>query len=91
MDFVSTLLSAILFAAFVPGVLGTFPKGESKATVLVVHALLFALVTHMVMKWYWSMKEHMGNYGVSCPNGYTMTADQNCVPVGHATYEGKTA
>ena len=91
MDFVSVLLSAALFAAFVPGVLVSFPKGQSKATVLVVHAVLFAVATTFVMKWYWSMKEHMGNYGITCPNGYMMTPDQSCVPVGHATYEGKTA
>lgn len=91
MDFVSLLVSAVLFAAFVPGVVVTFPKGGSKATVLVVHAVLFALTSSMVMMWYWGMRENMGNYGVKCPNGYMMTPDQNCVPVGHATYEGKTA
>jgi hypothetical protein len=91
MEFVSLILSAVLFAAFVPGVLLTFPKGGSKATVLVVHALLFAVVSSLVMMWYWGMRENMGNYGVTCPNGYMMTPDQNCVPVGHATYEGKTA
>lgn len=91
MEFVSLVLSALLFAAFVPGVLLTFPKGGSKATVLVVHAVLFAIVSSFVMKWYWSMRENMGNYGITCPNGYTMTPDKNCVPVGHATYEGKTA
>jgi hypothetical protein len=91
MEFVSLVLSALLFAAFVPGVLVTLPKGGSKTTVLAVHAVLFSVVTSVVMMWYWSMREHMGNYGVKCPNGYMMTADQNCVPVGHATYEGKTA
>lgn len=91
MEFVSLILSALLFAAFVPGVLLTFPKGGSKATVLVVHAVLFAVVSSFVMMWYWGMRENMGNYGITCPNGYTMTADKNCVPVGHATYEGKTA
>jgi len=91
MDFVSTIISALLFAAFVPGVLVTFPKGGSKATVLVVHAVLFSVVTSLVMMWYWGMRENMGNYGVTCPNGYTMTPDQNCVPVGHATYPAKTA
>jgi hypothetical protein len=83
MDAVSTIISAILFAAFVPGVVGSFPKGASKATVLAVHAALFAFTTHYVMQWYWSMKEHMGNYGTSCPKGYAMTVDQNCVPTGH--------
>jgi hypothetical protein len=91
MDIVSTILSAVLFAAFVPGVLLTFPAGQSKMTVLAVHAVLFAVVTSFIMKWYWSMKEHMGNHGITCPNGYTMAPDQTCVPVGHATYEGKTA
>jgi hypothetical protein len=91
MEFVSLIISAVLFAAFVPGVLVTFPKGGSKATVLVVHAVLFSVVTSLVMMWYWGMRENMGNYGVKCPNGYMMTPDQNCVPVGHATYEGKTA
>lgn len=91
MEFVSLILSAVLFAAFVPGVLVTFPKNGSKATVLVVHAVLFAVVSSFVMMAYWGMRENMGNYGVKCPNGYMMTPDQNCVPVGHATYEGKTA
>ncbi len=91
MEFVSLILSALLFAAFVPGVLVTFPKGGSKATVLVVHAVLFAVSSSLVMMWYWGMRENMGNYGVTCPNGYTMTPDQNCVPVGHATYVAKTA
>jgi hypothetical protein len=91
MDFVSLILSAVLFAVFVPGVVLTLPKGSSKATVLVVHAIVFSVVSSFVMQWYWGMRESMGNYGIKCPNGYTMTPDQNCVPVGHATYEGKTA
>ena len=91
MEFISLIISAVLFAAFVPGVLLTFPKGGSKATVLVVHAVLFAVVSSVVMMWYWGMRENMGNYGVKCPNGYMMTPDQNCVPVGHSTYEAKTA
>ena len=91
MEFVSLILSAVLFAAFVPGVLVTFPKGGSKTTVLTVHAVTFAVVSSMVMMWYWGMREHMGNHGVTCPNGYAMAPDQSCVPTGHATYEGKTA
>jgi hypothetical protein len=90
MDFISTILSALIFAAFVPGVLITLPKGGSKATVLVVHAVLFAVVSSFVMRMYWSTRENMGNYGITCPNGYMMTPDENCVPVGHATYEGKS-
>jgi hypothetical protein len=80
MEVVSTIISALLFAAFVPGVIGSFPKGSSKGTVLVVHALLFAFTTHYVMSWYWGMKENMGNYGTSCPKGYVMTMDEKCVP-----------
>ena len=83
MDLISLIISAALFAVFVPGVVGSFPKGQSKGTVLVVHAVLFALSTHFVMKWYWGMKEHMGNYGNSCPKGYVMTTDENCVPAGN--------
>jgi hypothetical protein len=40
------LCSAVLFYAFVPGVLVRLPPGGSHQTVLVVHALLFALVHH---------------------------------------------
>ena len=40
------LCSAVFFYAFVPGVLVTLPPGGSHQTVLVVHALLFALVHH---------------------------------------------
>jgi hypothetical protein len=93
MDFVSTLLSALLFTLFVPGVVFTLPKGGSKATVFVTHALLFALATHFIMKFYWNnirgYVEAMGNFGATCPNGYTMTADEGCVPVGYATYNPK--
>lgn len=86
------LISAVLFAAFVPGILITLPgKGSDRMTVLAVHAVLFSLVTMYVMKWYWGMRENMGNYGVTCPNGYRMLPDQSCVPVGHPTYEAKTA
>ena len=81
----SALLGALLFAAFVPGVLVRLPPGASTNVVLVVHGLLFAFVLHMVMKWFWS-RESFGNYGPSCPNGYTMMSDQTCVPTGKATY-----
>lgn len=91
MDFVSLILSTLLFAAFVPGVLGTFPKGATKGTVLIVHAVLFAVVTSLVMSWYWNMRENMSNYGDRCPNGYTMGVSQDgkpdCVPVGGPTYQ----
>ena len=86
MDLISLVLSALLFAAFVPGVLVTLPKGESKMIVLGVHGVLFAVVAHFVMHYYWRyVREQYGNYGPTCPNGYVMTADKSCVPAGHAT------
>ena len=86
MDLLSTILGALIFAAFVPGVLVRLPPSGSKNTVLVVHALLFAVVLHLAMKWYWKGKEHFGNYGELCPNGFAMMGDGNCVPTGHVTY-----
>jgi hypothetical protein len=90
MDFVAVVLSVLLFAAFVPGVLVTLPKTGSKATVLIVHAVLFAVVTHFVMQYYWRYKESMSNYGGVCPNGYVLgmskTGVEDCVPAGHPTY-----
>jgi hypothetical protein len=87
MDYISILLGALIFAALVPGVLVRLPPGGSKTTVLVVHALVFAVVSTCAMKWYWMGREHMGNYGQECPNGYAMMSDGNCVPTGHQTYD----
>ena len=90
MDFVSLLISTLLFAAFVPGVVGTFPKGGSKTTVLVVHALAFAAVASLVMQVYHGMRERMTNWGDRCPNGFMLGTGQNgkpeCVPVVIRTY-----
>lgn len=95
MDFVSLLLSTLLFAAFVPGVLGTYPKGGTKGTVLLTHAVIFALVATVVMKVYWNMRENMTNWGDRCPNGYIMGVGQNgsseCVPSGQPTYQPMNA
>lgn len=44
------LVSALVFAAFVPGVLVTLPPGGSRNTVLAVHAGLFALLHGVVMR-----------------------------------------
>lgn len=98
MDVVSLVLSALLFAAFVPGVLVKLPPGGSPAVVLVVHAVLFATVTSLVMKYYWTtikgFVERFGNYGPTCPNGYVPGISQSgapdCVPSGHATYPPST-
>ena len=92
MDVGSLAISAALFAAFVPGVVVTLPgKGSGRTTVLAVHAVLFSLAAMYAMKWYWGMRENMGNYGVTCPNGYKMLPDQTCVPVGGPTYNPATA
>lgn len=97
MDIISTLLSVLLFAAFVPGVLVRIPQHGTRGTVLVVHAILFAIVTSVVMRFYWhNIKgyEPFGNYGPTCPNGYVPGANQagkpDCVPTGHATFDPST-
>ena len=95
MDLVSGILSALLFAAFVPGVLIKLPRNGSFKTVLLVHSLLFATVTSFVMYYYWHIiREKFGNYGPTCPNGYVPGAAQggqaDCVPTGHVTYDPAT-
>jgi hypothetical protein len=94
MDFGSLLLSTALFAAFVPGVVGTFPKGGSRTTVLATHAIAFAIAASIVMQLYWGMRERMTNWGDRCPNGYMLGTGQNgkpeCVPVGMRTYDPST-
>jgi hypothetical protein len=95
MDLISSILSVLLFTAFVPGVLLKIPKNGSPATVLVVHAVLFAIVTSLVMQFYWrnikGVIESYGNYGPTCPNGHTLGTNQggkpDCVPVGRATFD----
>jgi hypothetical protein len=97
MDLVSSLLSALLFVVFIPGVLVTLPsKTASRRTVLLVHTALFAVVTTLVMRFYWhNIKgyiETFGNFGPVCPNGYAPGTDPtgidkgDCIPVGHPTY-----
>lgn len=86
MDLISSILAAILFVAFVPGVLTRIPPGGTKATVLVVHAILFSVVTSAVMYFYWHGRERFGNYGPTCPNGYKATEGGDCLPTGQPTY-----
>lgn len=50
MNLLLSLYLAALFAAFVPGVLVTLPRGGKKMTVLAVHALLFVVVWHFTRK-----------------------------------------
>ena len=76
------LLAAALFYAFIPGVLVTLPPKGSKTTIYVVHAILFAVVTHYVMKYVRS--EHYGNHGpAGCPpthyEGHVNGVEQ-CLP-----------
>lgn len=89
MDLISSLLSALLFVAFVPGVLIRLPQKASHGTVVLVHAVLFAITVSLVMQYYWQnvrgFIEGMGNHGPTCPNGYILTPDEKCVPAGHAT------
>ena len=93
MDIGSLLISTLLFAALVPGVLVKLPPGASPAVVLVTHSVVFALLASLAMGWYWTGRiELFANYGASCPNGYvpgvSKTGAPDCVPVGHATYPG---
>ena len=43
------VVSALVFVAFVPGVLVTLPPGGSKWVVLAVHGVLFAVLHHYVL------------------------------------------
>ena len=96
MDIVSSILSLLLFAAFVPGVLFTFPSKGSRMTIIGVHAVAFMIVNTLVMRYYWvNVKgyiESMMNYGESCPNGYVPNSDKSaingeeCIPAGQQTY-----
>lgn len=88
MRFDAILITAALFYAFIPGVLVTLPPRGSHKTVLLVHAVLFALVAHVVLKFYHRyiiFREGFGNFGPTCPNGYLMDEKQVCRPVGHQT------
>jgi hypothetical protein len=80
MDFFSLALSALLFTAFVPGFLVTLPARGSRTTIILVHSALFALVLHLVMKFYHHQLEKYMNYGpAGCPKGYTAGMNQGGV------------
>jgi hypothetical protein len=87
MDVVSSVISVILFVVFVPGVVFRLPAGGSRTTILVTHAVLFAIAASVVMSIYWSYREKFGNFGPTCPNGFSPAEDGGCVPTGHATYD----
>ena len=98
MDLVSSVLSALLFAAFVPGVLIRLPQHGTRGTILVVHAILFSVITTFVMHFYWhkikGYLETFSNYGPTCPNGYAPGTNQggkpDCLPTGYATFDPQT-
>ena len=50
MTWLRLFVSALVFVAFVPGVLVTLPPGGSKWTILAVHGLLFALLHFFVQR-----------------------------------------
>jgi len=87
MDLIPTVLQALLFAVFVPGVLFQFPKHGDKAVVLVVHALGFAVTSYFVMSAYLKYSREHLSFGTTCPNGtVNMGPNRECKPVAHATY-----
>jgi hypothetical protein len=57
MSIIMSLYLALLFIAFVPGVLVTLPKGGSKMTVIAVHAILFTVAWSFTHKAIWRMSE----------------------------------
>lgn len=77
------VVAAILFYAFVPGVLVTLPPKSSHMTVLVVHSILFAVVLHYAMK-YVRRYEYFGNHGpAGCPPTHYESHDygvEQCLP-----------
>jgi hypothetical protein len=50
MNFGSLLFHAVLFYAFIPGVLVRLPPGGSTMTVNLTHAVLFAVVCGLLWK-----------------------------------------
>lgn len=97
MDWISAVLSALIFVALVPGVFVTLPSRSSpRNTILLVHALVFAIATSVVMRFYWinirGYVETMTTFGATCPNGFVEGKSASginqaeCVPIGHATY-----
>ena len=81
----SILLTAGLYVAFIPGVILKLGSGW---TGIIIHAILFALVAHHVMKYYHRyviFREGFGNFGPTCPNGWMMDANGVCRSAGQQT------
>jgi len=77
------LLAAVLFYAFIPGVLVTLPPKGSRLSVHLVHAALFAVVLHYAMKYV--RYDYFGNHGpMGCPPthyaGTTHAGVEACLP-----------
>ena len=57
-------------------------------SLLITVALFIAFIPGVAFKLGqgWTVyREGFGNYGPTCPNGYTMQGDGVCVPAGHPT------
>jgi hypothetical protein len=80
MDTLFLLLKVALFVALVPGVLFSFPKGESFKVQAIVHGLIFAVVIHSL--WV-TLRERFDNpdtrVNPTCPKGYTSNKNGDCL------------
>jgi len=94
LNLVPAVLVALVYVGF--RVYATKDRRVSRA--LMIEALAFAAVSHVVMwvyRTYW-LHEGMTTFGEACPNGYAMVADpanpkqKTCVPVGSPTYSANT-
>ena len=47
---IKILIKALIFVAFVPGVLITLPPGGSRTTILLTHGVLYALTSMLIWK-----------------------------------------
>ena len=56
-----TLCLAVLFFVLTPGILVSLPKGGSKRMVAAVHAVVFALVFHLLHTMVWKGMEGFNN------------------------------
>jgi hypothetical protein len=67
------LFNAVLFLALTPGILTRIPPTGDKFTVGVVHALLFAVIHHILSRYVKTMEFFLPNTNVNaeCPAGST--------------------
>ena len=62
MHWFMSLFVVALFFVLTPGILTTLPRGGSKTTVALTHAVIFALVYHFTHKAVWKYLYGPGNY-----------------------------